>query len=377
MNPFDQLLTQNSGSAVAPEVLEMLGRKASQLFQSQGLPLNQAIAQVVADHPELGNEHVKRIVEFANTVTFQEMFQNSEDKNVHFDVADPGVVLRDLKDGGTPSHSGKTLSSDYQKPPLPVGSGPDLDASLMQQFTGSGQSMSEATKVASVHSILRGAKKNGKFLAGVAAGGAAAYTGARAAKRLIDGPEKTASVDSVDHEKHANPIEDIYDAMIRMQSTKDKLAESYETMDLKLKDAQEDFYRNVKQQIDNGDGLGGVVGVLEKLASEDLVEAVMIPVTHRLMRDGYDRTHLLESLHKTAGVVPNLNHPLLASFDAITKLANEMAVCDRAIEDTDTMLSELKIPFKKLAGALTTEVKDAIGPHGKIPAGIRQRFPRA
>lgn len=370
MNPFDQLLTQNSSSAVAPEVLEMLGRKASQLFQAQGLPLNQAIAQVVADHPELGNEHIKRIVEFANTVTFQEMFQNSEDKNVHFDVADPGVILRDLKDGGTPSHSGKTLSSDYQKPPLPVGSGPDLDASLMQQFTGTGQSMSEAVKVASV---MGSVKKNGKFLAGVAAGGAAAYTGARAAKRVIDGPEKTASID---HERHANPLEDIYDTMIRVQATKDKLAESYETMDLRLKDAQEDFYKNVRHQIDSGDGLGGVVGALEKMASEDLVEAVMIPVTHRLIGDGYDKTCLLESLKKTAGSVPNLDHPLFASFDAITKLATEMAVCDRALEDTSNMLDELKVPFKKLAGALTTEVKDTISPSGKVPAGIRQRFPR-
>jgi hypothetical protein len=336
MNPFEQLLSQPSGSNVPPETLEMLGRQASQLFQTQGVPLNQAVSQVLSNHPELGNEHVKRIIEFANTVTFQEMFQNSEDKNVHFDVADPGVVLRDLKDGGSSSHSGRTLNTDYQRPPQPQqsGSNSDVDAALMQQFTGSSTPINEATKVA--------------------------------------------SVTEVDHEKHANPIEDAYDAMIRLQATREKLAESHEHMDLMLAATHEDFYRQVREQVADpeGSGLGGVLGALEKVASQELLEVVMAPVAERLVKEGYNQQYLTQSMRKTAGAVPNLDHPLFSSFDAILKLANEMVICDRAISDVDKMLEDIKVPFKKIAGALTTEVKKTVGHHGHVPAGIRQRFPR-
>lgn len=331
MNPFEQLLTQSSGSNVAPETLEMLGRQASQLFQSQGVPLNQAVSQVLADHPELGNEHIRRIIEFANTVTFQEMFQQSADKNVHFDVADPGTVLRDLRDGGSSAHAGQTLQ-DYHRPPQHNQS-PDLDAALMQQFTGSSSSPSESVKVASVQ---------------------------------------------LDQEKHANPIDDAYDAKIRLEVTREKLAESYERMDILLRDAKEDFYQQVKQQVGDpdGSGLGGVLGALEKMAAPDLLEAVMVPVAERLVKEGYGQDHLTASLRKTAGAVPNLAHPLFSSFDAIVKLAEELVTCDRAITDTDRMIEDISVPFKKLAGALTTGVKKVMDPKGLVPAGIRQRFPR-
>jgi hypothetical protein len=331
MGPFDQLLTQPSGSNVPPETLEMLGRQASQLFQTQGVPLNQAISQVVANHPELGNEHVKRIVEFANTVSFQELFQNSEDKNVHFDVADPGVVLRDMKDGGSPAHSGRTLS-DYQKPPQQNSQSADLDAALMQQFTGSGTAPSEATKMASI----------------------------------------------IDHELHADPLEDAWDARIRLKATREKLAESYEQMDLLLKQAQEGLYQQVRWQVSNQDGagLGGVLGALEKVASTGLLETVMAPIAVRLVKEGFDAKHLEGSLKKTAGAVPNLEHPLLVTFDAVIKVASEMVTCGQALDDVDKMLEDINVPFKKISGALTTGVKKAIDPQGLVPAGIRQRFPR-
>lgn len=334
MNPFEQLLTQNSGSNVAPEVLEMLGRQASQMFQTQGVPLSQAVTQVLANHPELGNEHVKRIVEFANTVTFQEMFQKSEDKNVHFDVADPGVVLRDLKDGGSPAHSGRTLL-DYQAPPRQdTSQNADLDAALMQQFTGSSTPISESTKVA--------------------------------------------HAEVWDHERHADSLDDAYDALIRLQATREKLAESYERMDLIMKDAQEDLYSEVKRQVfdSDGAGLGGVLAALEKIASPDLLETIMVPVAERLVKEGHSQQTLTRSLQKTAGAVPNLSHPLFAAFDAIIKTAGEMVNCGQAISDTDKMIADLRVPFKKVAETVTTGIKNAIGPRGRVPDGIRQRFPK-
>lgn len=333
MGPFEQLLTQSSGPNVAPETLEMLGRQASQMFQSQGVPLNQAISQVLANHPELGNEHIKRIVEFANTVTFQEMFQNSEDKNVHFDVADPGVILRDLKDGGSPAHDGKTLM-DYKSPPAQQQNS-QLDAALTQSFMGSSSSGAD------------------------------------------DGQMKLASVQSVDHELHANPIEDAYDSQVRLQASRDKLAESYETMHGVFSQAQESLYQEVKNQVldPDGAGLGGVVAALEKVAEPDLLEVIMLPITERLVKEGHQSSFLHSSLKKTAGAVPNLNHPLFAAVDAMLKVAGEMVTCGQAIDDLDKMLNDTSLVFK-MAGALTTGVKKAMDAPGRVPAGVRQRFPK-
>lgn len=376
MDPFAQLLTQSSGSNVAPETLEMLARQASQMFQGQGIPLNQAIAQVAANHPELGNEHINRIVEFANTVTFQEMFQSSADKNIHFDVADPGVVMRDLKDGGSPSHDGKTMGNEYMAPPQNT-----ADTAMNQAFDAQFLGQEKNANLKNLGQFAHKAKKTGKQVGGIAVAGAAAYTGARGAKRVIDGKEKTAweirEEIAVDHERHANPIEDAFDAKIRLRATREKLAQSYEHMDGLLKAAQADFYAEVKSQVldPDGAGLGGVIAVLEKVAEPDFVEALLTPVAEQLVQEGIRADDLNRSLVKVAGVVVNMEHPIISQADAIVKVAGEMVRCSQAIDDTDKMLTDLEAVFKQ-AGALTNGVRDAVDHKGLLPAGIRQRFPR-
>lgn len=377
MDPFSQLLTQSSGSNVAPETLEMLARQASQMFQGQGIPLNDAIKQVTANHPELGNEHINRIVEFANTVTFQQMFQGSEDKNVHFDVADPGVILRDLKDGGSPAHDGKTLNSEYGQQPQQAPNSA-LDQAFDAQFLGGEKN----ANLKNLGQFAHKAKKTGKQMAGIAAAGASAYAGARGAKRLIDGKTKTASEIreeiAVNHELHANPVDDAFDTYTRLTATREKLAESHETMHSLLKQAQAEFYAEVKSQVldPDGAGLGGVLAVLEKVAEEDMVEALMTPVTQQLVRDGIRSDELNRSLTKTAGVVVNMEHPIIVQADAIVKIAGEIVRCSKAIDDTDEMITKVAAVFKQ-AGSLTSGVRDAVDHKGLLPAGIRQRFPRS
>ncbi len=334
MDPFFQLYTQSSGSSVAPETLEMLGRQASQMFQSRGVPLNDAITQVVSKHPEIGNEHIQRIIEFANTVTFQEMFQNSSDKNVHFDVADPGVILRDLKDGGSPAHDGKPLSglNDYNKMPQGPKSS-EIDQAFNSQFMGNQDQSGSGDNV------------------------------------------KLASLSS-DHERHANPIDDAFDAYQRLTVARDKLASSYETMDGILKQAHADLYSEVRAQIldPDGAGLGGVAAVMEKVADSDLIESLLAPMTRQFLNEGISAPVLNDSLRKTAGIVVNMEHPILAITDSIIKVASEMINCSQAIDDLDIMIGQTKALFKR-AGALTTKVKETIGHKGLVPAGIRQRFP--
>ena len=323
MNFFDSLLTQSSQSQVHPELLETLGRQAAQMFK-RGVALNEAISKLVSEHPELGNEHIKRVVEFANNVTFQELFENSSDKNVHFEVADPGVVLRDVKDGGSPAHDGKTMQGgmgDYKTAPQSSGTDPELDQALFSQFNTVNPEESAHTKLA-----------------------------------------------SADHNRqHANPIEDLYDTHVRLQATRTKIAESHEQFDLLLKEAREDLYQIVKREVlaDYGSGLGGVLGALEKIASKDDIAAVLAPMVERLAGEVISGRRLSLSMEKRAGTMVNINHPLVRTWSGMMKTANEVVRSQEA-------LAEVESHIRKTSGALTTAVKKSVG--GKLNPAVRQRF---
>lgn len=333
MHPFFQdLLSQPTGSRVAPETLEMIGRKASQMYQQNGVPLNQAIKDLIAQHPELGNEHIKRVVEFANNVTFQEQFQNGADKNVHFDVADPGVVLRDLKDGGSPGHEGRLNSngSDYASGPKQSGA---QDAQLDDQLAG-------------LFNIDGG------------------------------GNVKTASEEVTDG--HANPVDNLFDEQVRLQATLDELEGSRDQASQNLSSAQDNLYKAVRQEVVNPDGagLGGVVGALHSLGNQEIAETVLPGIVSRMVGEGYQRSNLHKSLEKRAGTSVNPNHPLVTSFNELVKVAQELVVLDTAIGDVSNQLEKVASEIRKVAGPLTSKVRDAVGMSGKLPAGLRQRFPR-
>lgn len=336
MDMFQSLLTQSSGSRVSPETLEMLGRRASQMFQQQGVPLNQAIAQLAAEHPDLGNEHIKRIVEFANTVTFQEMFASSADKNIHFEVADPGIVLRDLKDGGSPAHDGKTLQGgmgDYHTSPGAQAKGMDDQPDLSQMFQGQDQGAQGQVKMASAE---------------------------------------------VDHLSHSNPIDDVYDTHVRLQAARDELVRANERWDLLVKEAREELFKAVKNEVlqPHGAGLGGVVSALEKLGSDrTVIFDTLKPVIEKLAEAGVPKQQLSKSLEKRAGVVINPAHPLVKAWSGLSKVAYEKVRTELALTELEEGLAQTS-EFIKNAGSLTTGVKNAVGHRGHVPSALRQRFPR-
>jgi hypothetical protein len=84
--------------------LAELGKRASDLYRHQGVPLTDAVTQVVRTTPNLTEHHVTRIIENANLITFEEEFKSSEEKHVNFELADPRVVheSREPKRSGTP-----------------------------------------------------------------------------------------------------------------------------------------------------------------------------------------------------------------------------------------------------------------------------------
>lgn len=72
--------------------LARLGKEASDLFIKHSMPLNDAVVKVASAHSDLTKEHVQRIIENANLVTFEEMFRDGPSKHVTFDLAEPEVI---------------------------------------------------------------------------------------------------------------------------------------------------------------------------------------------------------------------------------------------------------------------------------------------
>jgi len=72
--------------------LARLGKEASDLFIKHSMPLSDAVVKVASAHSDLTKEHVQRIIENANLVTFEEMFRDGPSKHVTFDLADPEAV---------------------------------------------------------------------------------------------------------------------------------------------------------------------------------------------------------------------------------------------------------------------------------------------
>jgi hypothetical protein len=296
-----QLLTSSQGPQVAPELLELLGTNAATAFVENGTPLSDAVKQQIASHQGLNNEHVKRVVEFANNRAFRDMFERSQDKNVHFPVADPGDVIRSLRDGSSPANAGQTMGGSFDYKSNPAGKTEhnafaDPESALQSLFTQND------------HSGIRGQG---------------------------DAIEKVAS-----YEGHANPIDDVYDQYVKLRAMQDNLRNTHESLDLLVKEAGEHLYQEVKREVLSEGGLGmpGAVSLLQKLGHDpSLIQSALGAVAHSLQtRDGIapERQATHEHQVKTASLrLPNGQHPIHMAFCGLVKVAQDKVTAEAALAD--------------------------------------------
>jgi len=134
--PFE-LARQKTYAALSPSDLETMGRQASEMYLCKEASLNDAVVKLAGQHPSISPDQVKRVVEFANQNTFQALFEKqagADQKNVDFDIADPGVVLRDLNDGARPAVYHAT-PAEYGQEPVKLGhKDVQADLVLMEMF---------------------------------------------------------------------------------------------------------------------------------------------------------------------------------------------------------------------------------------------------
>lgn len=126
---FENMLRYSTKTAsVGPEELITMGKRASRMHLDYDVPLTEAVIKIASEQPGLTKDHLQRVVENANLLTFESMFKVASDKNITFDLADPEDVVSGVLG---PRDMEEDLSAYANPPSLPEISGMfDLEKKL-------------------------------------------------------------------------------------------------------------------------------------------------------------------------------------------------------------------------------------------------------
>lgn len=87
-----------SGHQVGAAALELMGKTAAQFAESNQISLTDAVIETLQAHPDLTPEHIRRVVEFANTEAFNQKYASLDPSHRVVDIeggpADPQSVLQ-------------------------------------------------------------------------------------------------------------------------------------------------------------------------------------------------------------------------------------------------------------------------------------------
>lgn len=93
---------------ISPEMLEVFGKQAANMYLDEGVALNEAVVKIASAHDDISPEQVKRIAEFANTATYLALHDKNKTSGAktsypQFELADPSRVIQDMSDGARPT----------------------------------------------------------------------------------------------------------------------------------------------------------------------------------------------------------------------------------------------------------------------------------
>lgn len=303
-DPFNSvplgLVQQRAAHNIDPEQLEFMGKKAAAYYDLNGGTLSNAVVETVKQ-ALLSPEQVKRVCEFANTNAFLSEFEKGGSmRNVTFPEgpANPSTVLKDLNDGSSPAvHQVKTAG--YEPPKSHYKFSLASDDILMNAF-GAGSMV----KVSQEQSL------------------------------------------------HANPIEDVVDLKIRLESMRNDFISKYASSSILLMDVKDALCSAVRQEIMEGSNLGDIVTAWSSYSPDvSIVKEATQTVGRYLNSTGtllYSQQ--MNSLTKMAssGTIPNPNHPVMDHFIAFTKISHEHRKLQEASEIVEDELAKVNLKFKGL-----------------------------
>lgn len=302
------LLSGKSNAKLSAESLELMGKQAANLYLDKGIELNDGIAKLAGEHPDISVEQIKRIAEFANTAVYlakhdQNKTAGSEHSYPQFELADAGRIVQDLSDGARPTVVTKTDVDYSRQAKKEKTSSPETESALVELFkTASG--------------------------------------------------EKDFSPETV-----VNELMAAKDLLIGLRQNIGDLYNQHEGL---FKEATTDFYNNVKTYLLDGGSFGEVVAALDSVASDDLHNHLE-PIVAGLLRDKVASVQELKKqyaeVEKIAHRTVDPEHPLILSYSAMVLSGEELQKTALALDEVGDELKTLNDFIKE---AYFT--KESVGP---------------
>lgn len=295
------LLSSGRHAALSPEALELMGKKAANLFLSEKVALNEGVAKLAAAHHDINAEQIKRVCEFANTAVYLSLHDKNKTAQAsssypQFSLADPGRVIQDLSDGAKPTVITPT-DTDYGQQPLKSSRAtPGSELSLEELF-------------------------------GV----------------------KTSSIEHTGRQQAWLEIGQARDTLIAL---KDNLTNSAQTLNSMHKEASDVFYDMTKRFLLDGGSLGDVLNAAKSSGhEEEKVASVMQPFVERWMEEEVMDVFILEQgadeMMKVAHRIVNTEHPMVRTFKAVADLDVEIHKVAAALEDVSENEGRVKTFIKE------------------------------
>jgi hypothetical protein len=293
MDELTNYLTEGTKHAdISSETLELMGKRAANMYLDHGVSLNEGIAKIASEYKDINHEQVKRVVEHANTSVY--LAQHDMNKTAgkdssypQFELAEASKVLQNLSDENrtvvvTPTDISYS-SRVEQKTKLSAAKNAELEKGLAEMFE-------------------------------------------------VEGSEKTASLDfSVD-----TAINDLLLAKHSAEDNKNHFEYTYSEVLSLHKEASAEYYELVKRFMLDGGDFSHVMAAARSTELEDAkIASVMRPVVEKLMEDKVASDKQLQqsirNLEKVAFRVINPNHPLVTNFASLAELNDEVDVVKEAL----------------------------------------------
>lgn len=294
---FGDILLEGKSRNVSPEVLRELSKTAARKYIKERVPLNESIVKIAQEEQALNPEHIKRIVEMANTDVYLHLHGNEKDKNVVFDVANPHTILEEL---GTTEKRAEYDLSDYRTAPRK-----------------SSYIKTAAAAISSLGDELQGVTQ---FL------------------------------------KHQDPRNDVLDMRDKLQAAKDEILSERENTAVKMKIAYDSLYNSIKKELKDGQltvdqqnkpTFNNIAQAMSTV-SDDL--SVLEPIATNLMKEkvaSFDE--LNTSFKKVAGIMVNPENPVVHYFNEYTKLASYNKELTYALKIANQQLNDVELFIKNVS----------------------------
>lgn len=289
MMAFEQALTSGDRSHgdVQPERLRLLGKQASARYARGGVPLTDAVVDVLRNEQGLGPEHVRRVTEFANTYAFDDAFNKEagDHRVINFErgPADPAGVMKELRLDPTPRSSGPSYAQ-------PSGYIPGED--------------------------------------GIEA--------------MFSGHQKTAGqMMRTDDYQMADPHRQVIELWENLTAARDKIAGDLSMLENAYESSADKLYKEARQVLFNGHSPADVSSVVASAAPHpNFVKLALKMISARMERDGVPAS---SNMSKTAQVrLANNQHPLFKATQSFVKIAESRFNHVAALEQLNEQVSVVR-----------------------------------